>query len=297
MGLSGVSLWGSDIGGFFSLGQNELTPELLVRWIEVGMASGVMRTEANGFDLPPKDRAQIFDAGVLPTWRRYAKLRTQLYPYLHAADARYHRTGMPIMRHLALARPGDRRAAARDDEYMLGPDLLVAPVLEPGARTRTLYLPRGRWVDLWRSARFRSKAGTLELGRAHVITGGRTVTVPAPLAQLPLFVRAGATIPLLPADVDTLAGYGRRRELVHLSDRRDRRRLLAFPNASRRWTLRVHSAHRVRYRLAASLLRLRPCGVALGGRELRRWSFDPATRVLRVRFAARSSRLTVRGCP
>ncbi|HKP91579.1 MAG TPA: TIM-barrel domain-containing protein [Thermoleophilaceae bacterium] len=296
MGLSGVSLWGSDIGGFFSLGENELTPELLVRWIEMGMASGVMRTEANGFDLPPKDRPQILDPGVLPTWRRYAKLRTQLYPYLSAADRRYRRTGMPIMRHLALAFPGDRRAAARDDEYMLGPDLLVAPVVEEGARTRSVYLPRGRWVDLWRSARFRSKAGALQLGRARVIRGGRTVTVPAPLAQLPLFVRAGATIPLLPADVDTLTGYGEGRELVHLSDRRDRRRLLAFPGASRRWTLRLHSPRRTRFRLAASLLSLRPCSVAVGGRELRRWSFDRKARVLRARFTARSNRLTVTGC-
>jgi alpha-glucosidase (family GH31 glycosyl hydrolase) len=204
---------------------------------------------------------------------------------------------MPIMRHLALAFPGDRRAAARDDEYMLGPDLLVAPVLEPGARTRSVYLPRGRWVDLWRSARFRSKPGALRLERARVLTGGRTVTVPAPLAQLPLFVRAGATIPLLPADVDTLAGYGKRRELVHLADRRGRRRLLAFPDASRRWRLRLHSKGRVRYRLAASLLRLRPCTVALGKRELRTWSYHPATHVLRARFATRSNRLTVRGCP
>jgi hypothetical protein len=151
-------------------------------------------------------------------------------------------------------------------------------------------------VDLWRSATFRSKAGALQLGRAHVITGGHTVTVPAPLAQLPLFVRAGATIPLLPADVDTLAGYGRARGLVHLADRRNRRRLLAFPGAPGRWTLRLHSAHRVHYRLAASLLRLHPCGVALGRRELRRWSYDTTTHVLRARFAARSNRLTVRGC-
>ena len=69
MGLSGVSLWGSDIGGFFALSQPQTTPELLQRWIEVGFASGIMRMQANGFSLRPSTRAQIFDADVLPTWR------------------------------------------------------------------------------------------------------------------------------------------------------------------------------------------------------------------------------------
>jgi hypothetical protein len=180
---------------------------------------------------------------------------------------------------------------------MLGPDLLVAPVLEPGARRRKLYLPRGRWVDLWRSAAFRSRPGALRLARPRVLAGGRTVTVPAPLAQLPLFVRAGATITLLPADVDTLAGYGKERGLVHLADRRSARRLIAFPAARRRWSLRLHSRLRVSYRLAAGLIGgLRPCSVTLGGRALHTWNYNPATRVLLARFAARSGRLTVHGC-
>ena len=76
-------------------------------------------------------------------WRRYAKLRTQLYPYLAAADATYQRSGLPIMRHLALAYPRDARATARDDEFLFGPDLLVAPVLEPGATQRDA-LPAAR---------------------------------------------------------------------------------------------------------------------------------------------------------
>ena len=88
MGLSGVSRWGSDIGGYFALFENTLTPELLIRWIEVGAVSGVMRTQANGIRIPASPRPQIWDAGMVPRWRRWAKLRTQLYPYLAAADAR-----------------------------------------------------------------------------------------------------------------------------------------------------------------------------------------------------------------
>ena len=67
--------------------------------------SGIMRTEANGVALPPRDRPQIDDPDVLPVWRRWAKLRTQLYPYLAAADAQYRRTGLPLMRHLSLDQP------------------------------------------------------------------------------------------------------------------------------------------------------------------------------------------------
>ena len=128
MGLSGVSLWGSDIGGFFALSEPQTTPELLARWIEFGFASGVMRTQANGFELYPSTRAQIFDSDMLPIWARYAKLRTQLYPYLSGAQLEYDRSGMPMMRHLALAYPNDPLATGRADEYLLGGDLLVAPV-------------------------------------------------------------------------------------------------------------------------------------------------------------------------
>ena len=96
--------------------------------------SGVMRTQANGINIPAQPRAQIWDDEVLPHWRRWAKLRTQLYPYLAAADAEYRRSGLPIMRHLALAYPGDPSATAVEDAFLFGPDLLAAPVLDPGAR-------------------------------------------------------------------------------------------------------------------------------------------------------------------
>ncbi|MEA2467212.1 MAG: hypothetical protein QOJ57_1338, partial [Thermoleophilaceae bacterium] len=143
MGLSGVSLWGSDIGGFFTLSSPQLTPELLARWIELGAVSGVMRTQANGFTIGDRGRrAQITDPDVLPIWRRYAKLRTQLLPYLASAGREYRRSGMPIMRHLSLVYP---KAPAHDDEFMFGPDLLAAPVVSPGATSRSVYLPSGRW--------------------------------------------------------------------------------------------------------------------------------------------------------
>ena len=91
-----------------------------------------MRTQADGIAIPDKPRPQVWDPDQIDNWRRYAKLRTQLYPYLAAADGEYRRTGLPLMRHLALAYPGDAIAAGRDDEFLFGPDLLAAPVLAPG---------------------------------------------------------------------------------------------------------------------------------------------------------------------
>ena len=316
MGLSGVSTWGSDIGGFFSLGTRALTPELLIRWIQFGAVSGVMRTKPGGVSIPPKPRPQIWEPGQIGHWRRWAKLRTQLYPYLVAADEQYQRTGMPIMRHMALVAPRDARAVARHDQFGFGPDLLAAPVLEPGVTRRALHLPRGRWVDVWRSVRFVRRTGGLTVRRARTLRGGREAQLPAPLAELPLLARAGTVLPLLPPDVDTLARYGaRRRGLVRLADRRGRMRLVAFPRGrstarvyrrerivsrERRgsWSLRVRGARSRRYDLQASLATLRrpfrPCAVRLNGRALprRAWRFSRRTRVLTVRFSARRGTLT-----
>lgn len=228
-----------------------------------------------------------------------------------------------MMRSLALTNPGDARATAQDDEYLFGPDLLVAPVLSAGQSRRSVYLPRGRWVDLWRSARFVEKPGALVLGRARLLTGRRTVDLPAPLDELPMLVRAGSVLPLLPADVDTLTGYGRARGLVHLKDRRRRTVLLAFPRGKRRvamwhgealvssegrgrtrgrWNLRIAGKVRRRYTLHASLAILarpfRPCGVTLDGRPLprRAWRYNRRTRVLDVGFRTKRGVLSVGSC-
>jgi len=319
IGLSGVGIWGSDIGGFFQLGSNELSPELLKRWVQFGAVSAVMRTQANGVALPPKERPQVIDADQIENWRRYTKLHTQLYPYLVAAQARYERSGMPLMRHLALAYPSDRRATAQETEFMLGPDLLAAPVVQEGARERDVYLPKGRWVDVWRSVRYAERSGGLRLREPRTLTGRRTVRLPAPLDELPLLARAGAVLPLLPPSVDTLSGYAERREdLVSLADRRNRLLLLAFPRGrsvadfnrrgevvsrerARSWKLRVDAPRRLRYRLQASLGSLRhpfhPCQVRVDGRRLGddRWNYRRASGVLRVAFAGRSVRLVARG--
>ena len=172
MGLSGISVWGSDIGGFFAIGR-DLPPELLVRWVQFGAVSAVMRTQRNGVALPPIERPQVEDPDQIENWRRYAKLHTRLYPYMRAAQRTYRRTGMPLMRHLALAYPDRPALAGLEDQFLFGPDLLAAPVLEPGVTERELTLPPGRWIDLWRSARYRDRDGGLTLARARVLKAKR----------------------------------------------------------------------------------------------------------------------------
>ena len=164
-GTSGIGIWGSDIGGFFAIGFNELSPELLTRWVQFGAVSGVMRTQRNGVALPPRARPQVTDPGQIANWRRYTKLRTQLYPYLSAAESEYRRSGLPIMRHLILRYPGDPEAADAEDEYLFGPDILAAPVVTEGATQRDLYLPEGALGRLVAVGRLRRGHGRTRAGR------------------------------------------------------------------------------------------------------------------------------------
>ena len=263
--------------------------------------------------LPSKPRPQVFDADQIAHWRRYAKLRTQLYPYLEAADADYQRTGLPIMRALELEWP----ALHSETEFLFGPDVLAAPVLQPGATQRALDLPPGTWVDLWRSARQRDSDGALELtGAGRVLDGARRVTLPAPPDELPLLVRAGAVLPLLSADVDTLAPY-RAPGAVALGDRADRLTLLTFPrgystarvyrgervvSAEKRngtWVLRIEGARRRRYEVQAAFGAMRrpfrACTARANGRRVRLTRSDGG-RLIRTTVSGRRVRLEVRAC-
>jgi alpha-glucosidase (family GH31 glycosyl hydrolase) len=308
MGLSGVARWGSDIGGFHTLDDDRLTPELLARWIEFGSVSAVMRTKSEGFAVPSYTRPQIWDPDLLPIWRRYAKLHTQLYPYLAAADGDYRATGMPIMRALALQWPDDARAAGRDDEFLLGGDLLAAPVLEPETTARNLYLPPGRWIA--DPLAFDARTGAFHLRDGKPLDGGRSVDARAPLDTLPLFARAGAIIPLLSPDVDTLSDYGSDPGIVHLRDRANVLRLLAYPSGRsaatfyddgrvfsvlrrKTWSLSVSGARRRTYEVEAALP-FKPCALGVGRKRVRGWSY--AGGVLRAAFATTRGRLVVTDC-
>ncbi|HET9102710.1 MAG TPA: TIM-barrel domain-containing protein [Solirubrobacteraceae bacterium] len=253
-GYSGVGFYGSDIGGYFSLTAPPTSSELLARWLEMGAFSGVMRTESEGVGRTP--RAQIWDRDVEPIWRRYAKLRTQLYPYTAAASHRYEQQGVPLMEALGLAYPQDPRSWRGPARYLFGPDLLVAPVTAPGVRAMTVPLPGGHWLDFWQAVSYARSDGGFHLRPATPLRGDAAVHVDAPLDQIPLFVRAGTLLPLLSPDVATLAAYGR--GVVHLSDRRRRLHVLAWPSGT---SSTVALGTRLRSRLTGQTWSLRVSGV------------------------------------
>jgi alpha-glucosidase/alpha-D-xyloside xylohydrolase len=129
------------------------------------------------------DISQLHNPDVERICRKYLELRYRMLPYLYSAVRECAISGMPVMRGLWLHFPDDSRSVSRDDEYMWGGNLLVAPVVEKAAATRRVYLPHGAWHDFWSGER---------------IEGGREFSRPVNLETLPLYVRAGSILPLGP---------------------------------------------------------------------------------------------------
>ena len=148
-------------------------------WNEGFLADGGP-DETRNFQFDP---ALLKNADVEPICRKYLELRYRLMPYLYTAVRDCCETGLPIMRALWLHYPDDASAVARGDEYLWGRDMLVAPVVEKGVTTRRAWLPRGVWHDFWTEER---------------VEGGREVERSVDLATMPLWVRAGAVIPMGP---------------------------------------------------------------------------------------------------
>jgi alpha-glucosidase len=178
VGLSGISLWGTDIGGFGFGGH--CTPELYVRWFQFGAFCSLFRPHGDQTEL--REPWQ-FGPEVEAICRKYLRLRYRLFPYVYTAAHEACTTGIPMMRPLVLAFPEDPEVLNLSDEYLFGPDILVAPVVSEGATDRIVYLPGGAWIDLWSDT---------------VYTGPRAVNISAPLDTLPLFVRQGAILPMGP---------------------------------------------------------------------------------------------------
>lgn len=184
----GAPIWGSDTGGYYEFkdgvlddGRVVLGREVFARWLAFSCFSGLMEIGGTGNHAPwdmPTDPA--VDDELIAIYRKYTTLRETLQPYVVAAAAEAAR-GMPIVRPMVFEDPKDTRLRDRWDQYMFGPDLLVAPVWRSGDRSREVHLPRGRWRSYW--------------DPAETHRGRRTITVDAPLDEIPVFVRDGAEVP------------------------------------------------------------------------------------------------------
>ncbi|HVO12276.1 MAG TPA: TIM-barrel domain-containing protein [Vicinamibacteria bacterium] len=196
---SGMAYWTNDIGGWQYLpaehrpahpplldpsdarenvrGYDDY-PELYTRWFEYAAFLPAFR--AHGSRL--SNEVWSYGKQAEPILEKYLRLRYRLLPYIYSLGWATHQTGAPFMRALFMDFPDDPKVADLRDEYMFGPAFLVAPVTEQGATSRSVYLPAGDdWYDFWTNER---------------VHGGQTVTARAPIDTLPLFVRAGAIVPM-----------------------------------------------------------------------------------------------------
>ena len=174
LGLSGEPFVGSDIGGFIGRGNGEL----LVRSYQIGFLAPFCRNhkQIDGYDQEPWRFGKYYEDII----RRYLNLRYQLLPFLYTALEEAHRTGVAPFRPLLLNYQDDPNTYNLDDQFMVGEDLLLAPILKPDVTRRLVYLPAGTWYDYWTNRQY---------------SGGTMINVEAPLDVVPMFVRGGAIIP------------------------------------------------------------------------------------------------------
>ena len=183
LGPSGYPLFAADTGGYR---HSPPTKEVYLRWIQQSAFSPAMQVGTNTNDLPWEFGAEdVFDEEIVDIYRRYARLHLRLWPFLwtHWKDVAV--TGRPIQRPVGLAFPELGEHPSFD--YLLGDDLFVAPVITAGATTRELLLPPGTWLDWWTGA---------------PTEGSATVTSAAPIDTVPVYIRAGALVPMLRPTID-----------------------------------------------------------------------------------------------
>jgi alpha-D-xyloside xylohydrolase len=196
---SGMPYWSTDIGGWQylpethvpahpplldpsdargNIGHYDDYPELYTRWFEYGAFQPTFRSHGSR----PENEVWSYGKQAEPILEKYLRLRYELMPYIYSLAWGAHETGAPFMRGLFMDFGSDPNVTDLGDEYMFGPALLIAPVVEQGTTTRKVYLPAGAdWYNFWTNER---------------VHGGQTITVNAPIDTLPIFVRAGSILPL-----------------------------------------------------------------------------------------------------
>jgi alpha-glucosidase (family GH31 glycosyl hydrolase) len=179
-GLSGIPPGETELGSYPK--HSAPDPKLFLRWTEYAAFSPAMGTISKANLLNGNYGEQ-----ALAVYRTFSTLHMSLFPYRYAAAQVAAKTGMPIMRALVLDYQDDDQARTARNEYMFGPDLLVAPVVDEGTQ-RVVYLPAGDWIDYSTGAE---------------IAGGKTIAVDAAVDSIPLYVKRGAVLPELPEDLVT----------------------------------------------------------------------------------------------
>jgi alpha-glucosidase len=182
-GLVGNAFSHSDVGGYTSLFGNVRSEELILRWYELGAFSPVMRTHEGN---RPDDNLQIDSTpALIEGFVRWSRIHASLAPYVKHLVREARASGLPAQRALFLHHPDDRETFALQDQFLYGADLMVAPVIAAGARTRRFYLPEGQWRHLWSGWDF--------------APGWHDI--PAPIGQPPVFYRTDSAFAPLFAEI------------------------------------------------------------------------------------------------
>jgi alpha-glucosidase (family GH31 glycosyl hydrolase) len=293
-GVAGVPVWGSDIGGYTG---GTLTADVFVRWAQFAALTPIFEVGGAGAN------ARFWQLGesAIGGFRAAARLHYELVPYLYSLASSASSTGMPVIRPLGLTWPDDDRAWGSDGEFTVGADLLAAPVDQAGSSS-SVYLPRGRWFDVFSGASVAGARVVVRANRSH---------------DFPLYLRAGSAIPfdfrepVVWADdwrTNDLLRANRQGWLVALADGStvsstpDRRSTITGRDA----TLTIHGALREEQ---VRVLAPHPvCGVHVGSRALPRldagrlaragssWARWQRGVVIKVAAAAPTTTLTIAYC-
>ncbi|MBN1757447.1 MAG: glycoside hydrolase family 31 protein [Chitinispirillaceae bacterium] len=204
--MAGNPYWCSDIGGFMDNGNLQLNDDILARWFEAGTFFPLFRIHGS------RD-TEIYgmSATVKPIAIAFSKLRYRLMPYIYSLAWKVTSEGYTMTRALPFDFPDDPAVRNIADQFMFGPALLVNPVSEAAAISRSLYLPAGTWYDFW-------------TGTPEEVTAGKSKNVMAPLEMIPVYARAGSIIPMGP-------------RMQYATEKNDPIELRIYPGADAQFTL------------------------------------------------------------
>lgn len=181
-GLGGIPFWTTDISGYCGdITDYPAMAELYTRWMQFGIFNPLSRAHHEGDNAA---EPWMFGEVAEKNCKAAIELKYQLFPYFYTYAHKAHTTGLPIVRGLFMEYPSDEEAVKVENQFMLGEEILVAPVLKKGERVKRLYLPEGEWID------FNDKK--------TVYFGGEKIAYRAPLNVIPIFVKKGSIIPMMP---------------------------------------------------------------------------------------------------
>ncbi len=181
MGMSGIGYHNSDLGGY---ARNPTTPELYIRWMQFGVFCPITRAHGAGENVRGSaTEPWQFGKEAEKINREYLRLRYKLLPYIYSMAYQNYKSGLPLARPLFWLDASDPKLLNESSSYMWGEAFLVSPIVTAGQTSKVIYLPKGNWVNFWTD---------------EIVNGGKSIVVPAPLDQIPIFVKAGSIIPMAP---------------------------------------------------------------------------------------------------